>query len=289
MSSVAVPPKDGSPVALVVVSEDVATLRPCQSDPAALDSTHLPDLAALEAVSAADLVVEVVVSVVVVVVVVVVASAVVVTVSAALVVVLDIKVDATASVEVGKHPLTLLLAPVVDAVEASEEASVVVTVVVVVVVVADSTVVLLEATQSPSDPEETAMVIATAVTTVTTVTEIAAMIVWAIEMETEVETEVVIVTGTVIVSAAAVTGMEAAVAAGKTMAASDTVRMMQDTMTLAPGEDTRTSLFSWILTLFSSVLIDWWVSLISPVLQLFSRKGKGMYQDIGPSHIGFTS
>jgi hypothetical protein len=43
------------------------------------------------------------------------------------------------------------------------------------------------------------------------------------------------------------------------------------------------------LTLFSSVLIDWWVSLISPVLQLFSRKGKGMYQDIGPSHIGFTS
>jgi hypothetical protein len=289
MSSVAVPPKDGSPVALVVVSEDVATLRPCQSDPAALDSTHLPDLAALEAVSAADLVVEVVVSVVVVVVVVV-ASAVVVTVSAALVVVLDIKVDATASVEVGKHPLTLLLAPVVDAVEASEEASVVVTVVVVVVVVvADSTVVLLEATQSPSDPEETAMVIATAVTTVTTVTEIAAMIVWAIEMETEVETEVVIVTGTVIVSAAAVTGMEAAVAAGKTMAASDTVRMMQDTMTLAPGEDTRTSLFSWILTLFSSVLIDWWVSLISPVLQLFSRKGKGMYQDIGPSHIGFTS
>jgi hypothetical protein len=287
MSSVAVPPKDGSPVALVVVSEDVATLRPCQSDPAALDSTHLPDLAALEAVSAADLVVEVVVSVVVVVVVV--ASAVVVTVSAALVVVLDIKVDATASVEVGKHPLTLLLAPVVDAVEASEEASVVVTVVVVVVVVADSTVVLLEATQSPSDPEETAMVIATAVTTVTTVTEIAAMIVWAIEMETEVETEVVIVTGTVIVSAAAVTGMEAAVAAGKTMAASDTVRMMQDTMTLAPGEDTRTSLFSWILTLFSSVLIDWWVSLISPVLQLFSRKGKGMYQDIGPSHIGFTS
>jgi hypothetical protein len=286
MSSVAVPPKDGSPVALVVVSEDVATLRPCQSDPAALDSTHLPDLAALEAVSAADLVVEVVVSVVVVVVVVV-ASAVVVTVSAALVVVLDIKVDATASVEVGKHPLTLLLAPVVDAVEASEEASVVVTV--VVVVVADSTVVLLEATQSPSDPEETAMVIATAVTTVTTVTEIAAMIVWAIEMETEVETEVVIVTGTVIVSAAAVTGMEAAVAAGKTMAASDTVRMMQDTMTLAPGEDTRTSLFSWILTLFSSVLIDWWVSLISPVLQLFSRKGKGMYQDIGPSHIGFTS
>jgi hypothetical protein len=286
MSSVAVPPKDGSPVALVVVSEDVATLRPCQSDPAALDSTHLPDLAALEAVSAADLVVEVVVSVVVVVVVVV-ASAVVVTVSAALVVVLDIKVDATASVEVGKHPLTLLLAPVVDAVEASEEASVVVTV--VVVVVADSTVVLLDATQSPSDPEETAMVIATAVTTVTTVTEIAAMIVWAIEMETEVETEVVIVTGTVIVSAAAVTGMEAAVAAGKTMAASDTVRMMQDTMTLAPGEDTRTSLFSWILTLFSSVLIDWWVSLISPVLQLFSRKGKGMYQDIGPSHIGFTS
>jgi hypothetical protein len=190
------------------------------------------------------------------VVVVVVASAVV-TASVALVEVLDIKVDATASVEVDKRPLTLPLDPVVDAVEASEEVSAVVT-----VVVADLTVVLLEATQSPSDPEETAMVIVTAVMTAMIVTEIAAMTVWEIEMETEVETG----TGTVIVSVAAAIGMVVAVAAGKTMAASDTVRMMPDMMTLAPGEDIRSSLFSRIFPLFSSVLIDWWVSLICPVL-----------------------
>jgi hypothetical protein len=245
MSSVDVRPGDGSPVALAVVSEDVATPRPCQFDPVALDSTHHLDPVVLEAVSAAALVAEVVVSVVVVVV----ASAVVVTASVALVVVLDIKVDATASVEVDKHPLTLPLDPVVDAVEASEEVSAVVT-----VVVADLTVVLLEATQSPSDPEETAMVIVNAVMTAMIVTEIAAMTVW----ETELETEVVeTVTGTVIVSAAAATGMVVApVAAGKTMAASDTVRMMPDTMTLAPGEDIRSSLFSRIFPLFSSVLID---------------------------------
>lgn len=254
MSSVAVLPGDGNPVALAVVSEDVATPKPCQFDPVALDSTHHLDPVVLEAVSAAALVAEVVVSVVVVVVV---ASAVVVTASVALVVVLDIKVDATASVEVDKHPLTLPLDPVVDAVEASEEVSAVVT-----VVVADLTVVLLEATQSPSDPEERAMVIVTAVMTAMIVTEIAAMTVWETEMETEVET----VTGTVIVSAAAATGMVVAVAAGKTMAASDTVRMMPDMMTLAPGEDIRSSFFSRIFPLFSLVLIDWWVSLICPVL-----------------------
>jgi hypothetical protein len=187
------------------------------------------DPVVLEAVSAAALVAEVVVSVVVV------ASAVVVTASVALVVVLDIKVDATASVEVDKHPLTLPLGPVVDAVEASEEGSAVVT-----VVVADLTVVLLEATQSPSDPEETAMVIVTAVMTAMIVTEIAVMTVWETEMETEV---VETVTGTVIVSAAAATGMVVAVAAGKTTAASDTVRMMPDMMTLAPGEDIRSFTF----------------------------------------------
>ena len=229
MSSVAVPPGDGNPVALAVVSEDVATPRPCQFVPVALDSTHHLDPVVLEAVSAAALVAEVVVSVVVV------ASAVVVTASVALVVVLDIKVDATASVEVDKHPLTLPLGPVVDAVEASEEGSAVVT-----VVVADLTVVLLEATQSPSDPEETAMVIVTAVMTAMIVTEIAVMTVWETEMETEV---VETVTGTVIVSAAAATGMVVAVAAGKTTAASDTVRMMPDMMTLAPGEDIRSFTF----------------------------------------------
>lgn len=126
MSSVAVPPRDGSPAVSAVVSEDVATQRLCHPGPVVLDSTLLPAQVGMEAVSAVALVVAV--AAVVSVVVVVVASAAVVIALVVLVVESDIRV--TVTVSVGKPLLTPPQVPVVDAAEATGVDLAVVTVVV---------------------------------------------------------------------------------------------------------------------------------------------------------------
>jgi hypothetical protein len=135
MSNVAVPLKAGNLAVSVVVSEVVATPRPCHPGLVVLDSTLLLALVGMEAASAVALVVAaaVVVSVVVVVVV---ASAAVVIALAVPVVELDIRVTVTVSVD--KPLLTPPQALAVDAVEVSEVDSVVTAV--AVTVVADSTV-----------------------------------------------------------------------------------------------------------------------------------------------------
>lgn len=269
MSSVAVPPRDGSPVALVAVSEDADTPRPCR--PPAVDlSTHHLDRVGMEADSAEASVAEaeVVASVVEV-------SAAGAIASVVLAVVSDTRATVAASVD--KRPLTRPLALVVDAVEVSEVVASAVIVVTAVALVVDSTVVQLAAIRSLCGLG-IAMLTVTAVTmTVTTVTETVIVTAWETEVwETETETD----SGTGIVNVV-VTGMAAAVVmvaamavvmvAGRIMDASETVRTNLDTMIPVPGEGTRPSLIPQVLPLSYEVWFCLRVSLIYPVFITLSQ------------------
>lgn len=238
MSSVAAPPRGGSPVALVAVSEGADTPRLRNSPVVDLVSTHHLDRVGMEADSAeaSGAEVEVVVSVVEV-------SAVAMIASVVLAVVSDTRATVAASVD--RLPLTRPPALAVDVAEVSEVvASVVIVVTAVVAPVADSTVVQLAAIRSLCGLEIATLTVTAATMTVTTVTEIVIVTAWEIEaLETETETDSA--TGTVNV-VNVVTGMAAVAvmvvvtavvtAAGRIMDASETVRMNLDTMILVPGE-----------------------------------------------------
>lgn len=249
MSSVAVPPRGGSPVALVAVSEGADTPRPCR--PPAVDlSTHHLDRVGMEVDSAEASVAEaeVVASVVEV-------SAVGVIASVVLAVVSDTRATVAASVD--RRPLTRPLALVVDAVEVSEVvASAVIVVTAVVAPVVDSTVVQLAAIRSLCGLGIAMLTVTAATMTVTTVTETVIVTAWETEVwETETETDSgtgivnVVVTG-MAAAAVMVAAMVVVMAAGRIMDANETVRMNLDTMIPVPGEGTRPSLIPLGLTSF---------------------------------------
>lgn len=245
MLNVAVPRRDGSPVASVVVSEDVDTPRLCHPALVALDSTHHLGQVGMEADSVVASGAEVEVASVVV--------SVVVIASVVLVVALDTK--ATVMDSADKLPPMPRLVLAVDAAEVSEEGTVA-----VIVVVAGLTVVLLAAIRSLCGLETAMLTVTAAIMTAMTVTEIAIVTAWETAMETDTETVIVNVTGMAVV---AVAGM----VAERSTDASETAKMSLDMMTLAPGEDTK-HMLSRILSFLPSVLVCWWVplSLICPVL-----------------------
>lgn len=218
MSSVAAPPRAGSLVALVAVSEGVDTPR--SSRAVGLVSTHHLDR---EVDSAEASVAEVAVTVVEV-------SAVAVIALVVLAVVSDTRATAAS---VDRLPLTRPPGLAVDAAEVSEVVASAVT-----AVVADTTVVQLAAIWSLCALEIAMLTVTAATMTAMTVTEIVIVTAWETETETDSGT------GTVNV----VTGMAAAavrvvvMAAGRIMDASETVRMNLDTTIPAREEGTKPSL-----------------------------------------------
>lgn len=237
--NVAVLPRAGSLAVLVVASEAVDTPRPCPHAPWAPDLTLPLDLVVSvvggeEEVSAAAEAVE-----------------------AAVIDSVDLveesatKEAATALVD--RHPRTHLLDRAVDVVGLEEEEEVVV---VVASAETDSIVVLPVATASPSAP-------ATATQTVT-----AAMTVTETAMATAIATVTAVTTAveTASVATETVIGM----AAGRTMDASDTVRMTLVTMTRAPADDTKCSPLGYSPFLFSASFC-WWVSLCLSRVPFFAR------------------
>lgn len=219
MSSVAAPPRGGSPVAWVAVSEGADTPRSNRA--VGLVSTHHLDRA-VDSAEASVAEVEVIVVEV---------SAVAVIALVVLAVVSDTRATAAS---VDRLPLTRRPGLAVDAAEVSE-----VVVSAVTAVVADTTVVQLAAIWSLCALEIAMLTVTAATMTAMTVTEIVIVTAWETETETDSGTGTVnvVVTG---MAAAAV--MVVVMAAGRSTDASETVRMNLDTTIPARGEGTKPSL-----------------------------------------------